>query len=271
MPGPTGIDLSLPGHPDYMELKEFLEMKHDQYNRPGFIPDDPVMVPHFFSSKQDIEISGFLTAVISWGNRVTIIKNARKLLSMMGDAPYDFLVQSAPSDFDVFRNFVHRTFQGEDCICFLECLSGIYKDHGGLEEVFMRGYEASGNIKDAIVSARKLFFRPDCPQRSRKHFADPSANSASKRINLFLRWMVRDDNRGVDFGLWKGIPPSALYCPLDIHTAGTARMLGLLYRKQNDWKAVEELTGTLRKLDATDPVKYDFALFGIGRYESIAE
>jgi uncharacterized protein (TIGR02757 family) len=246
------------------ELLEFLELKHDQYNHPSFIESDPISIPHLFSKKQDIEIAGFLTATISWGNRKSIIANARKLLLMMDDDPHNFITEASESDLFQFRKFVHRTFNGEDCVFFLQSLKNIYTKHESMEELFL---PSDNGISHSIGNFRKEFLFTPHQKRSEKHIADPFSGSSSKRINMFLRWMVRNDSRGVDFGIWKQIDPSRLICPLDVHVGNVARKLGLLTRKGNDWKAAEELTANLRKFDPADPVKYDFALFGLGIFE----
>jgi uncharacterized protein (TIGR02757 family) len=248
-----------------LQLKEFLNDQVAIFNRPDFIPIDPISIPHRFTQKEDIEISGFLTATIAWGQRPVILKNATRLMQLMDDAPHDFILNAVSSDFKIFNPFVHRTFNGDDCIYFLQALQSIYKKQGGLETLFADALKKSeGDMAKAIHLARAAFFSFRLPGRTAKHFADPIRNSSAKRINMYLRWMVRNDKRGVDFGIWKKIKPSQLYCPLDVHSGRVARELGLLSRKQDDWKAVEELTGNLRLLDAIDPVKYDFALFGMG-------
>ncbi|MCD4683999.1 MAG: TIGR02757 family protein [Bacteroidales bacterium] len=249
------------------ELKEFLEEKYDLYNRPKFIENDPISIPHIFTGKEDIEIAGFLTATISWGNRTSIINNAKKLIQLMDDAPFDFIMNFENPDLKRFQKFVHRTFNGEDCIYFLKSLKNIYQYHGGLEDVFNHLINKGGNIIDSIIYLNKVFFELDHPERTRKHIANPLKKASAKRINMFLRWMVRNDKRGVDFGVWNTIKPSELFCPLDVHSRKVARKLGLLNRKANDLTSVIELTENLRKLDPTDPVKYDFALFGLGIYE----
>ncbi|MEZ5147511.1 MAG: TIGR02757 family protein [Bacteroidales bacterium] len=252
---------------DHKTLKVFLDEKHDQYNRPEFITDDPISVPHLFTQKEDIEIAGLLTATIAWGNRRSIINNAKALLRRTDFAPFDFVKNSSEADLEVFANFVHRTFNGSDCIYFWKALQNIYNNHGGLESVFHKGFEKELSIKSAISHFRNIFFSMDHPEHVRKHVADPEKNASAKRLNMFLRWMARGDDRSVDFGLWKKIPASALMCPLDVHTGNVGRKLGLLSRKANDWKSVEELTEGLRNFDPNDPVKYDFALFGLGIYE----
>ena len=249
-------------------IKNFLEEKTLFYNNTSFIETDPVSIPHLFSKKEDIEISGFLTATIAWGQRTTILKNARSLMYLMDDSPHAFITGFSQKDLKPFQHFVHRTFNGVDCICFLKELRNIYLHHDGLEKVFFRGIGTSDtDLGNAISEARKTFFDQEHPKRCEKHFSNPAAGSAAKRINMYLRWMVRKDNCGVDFGIWKSISPSLLSCPLDVHSGRVARKLGLLKRKQNDWKATQELTAQLRKMDPIDPVKYDFALFGLGVFE----
>ncbi len=252
------------------ELFEFLEEKHYQYNHSSFIESDPVSIPHNFRNKEDIEIAGFLTAAISWGQRKTIINNAWKLLKMMDNSPYDFIFNSTENDYKSFRNFKHRTFNEYDCIYFLKSLKNIYKNQGGLEKTFSPGFPGKQNedpIFFSIMNFRKIFFSLPHPTRTEKHISNPEKGASAKRLNMFLRWMVRKDKQGVDFGLWKNIYPSDLLCPLDIHSGNVARKLGLLKRNQNDWKAVKELTNSLKKFDKYDPVKYDFALFGLGVFE----
>jgi uncharacterized protein (TIGR02757 family) len=248
-------------------LKQFLDEKYFQYNRLKFIESDPVTIPHLFTHKEEIEIAGFLSAVIAWGQRPTIIRNASKLMELMNGEPYDFLMNFTDGDMNRFETFVHRTFNGTDCIYFIKALSKIYREHGGLEPIFTEAYSVNHSIESTITIVRKEFLSYHPMQRTAKHFADPSRGSSAKRINLFLRWMVRNANGSVDFGLWKSLPSSALMIPLDLHTGNTARKLGLLKRKQNDWQAVEELTENLRQFDPDDPVKYDFALFGLGMFE----
>jgi uncharacterized protein (TIGR02757 family) len=252
---------------NFIHLKEFLDKACETYNSPKFIVSDPISIPHRFSKKEDIEIAAFLAASISWGQRPTILKNASTLMSLMENCPQDFVMNSSEMELMKFRNFVHRTFNGEDCMFFLLALKHIYKNCGGLENVFTLGFQKDATIKNAIINFRDRFLETEHLSRSEKHISNPEKNSACKRINMFLRWMVRSDNKGVDFGLWKDIPPSALLCPLDVHSGNNARKYGLLTRNQNDWKAIEELTGNLRKFDANDPVKYDFALFGLGVFE----
>ncbi len=250
------------------EIKDFLEIKTQCYSQPSFIKTDPVSIPHRYSDKQDIETSGFLTATISWGQRNSIIKKATELMMLMDDCPYDFIINSSENELDCIDNFVYRTFNGLDCITFLKALRNIYLNHGGLEEVFCKGFLINNSVYDAILNFRKVFFEVPHYARTTKHVSDPSKGSAAKRINMFLRWMVRKDEKGIDFGLWDKISPKYLYCPLDVHVGNVSRKLRLIKRNQNDWKAVEELTSVLRKMDANDPVKYDYALFGLGVCEN---
>ncbi len=248
-------------------LKVFLDAKSDEFNVPGFIKDDPISVPHHFQCKQDIEISGFMAATLAWGQRPVIISSALKIMQMMDDEPYEFLSHARDAEYGKFVSFVHRTFNGDDCLFLLNAFRSVYREFDSLEYLFANGYRKELLVKDGISEFRKrLLFTPHL-QRSEKHIADPHRGSAAKRLNMFLRWMVRSDGRGVDFGIWKTISPAHLMCPLDLHSGRIARRLGLLSRKQDDWKAVEELTNNLRKFDPTDPVKYDFALFGIGTHE----
>jgi len=249
-------------------LFDFLEAKADQYNNPRFIESDPISVPHLFYKKEDIEIAAFFTATIAWGQRNTIIRNARQIMLMMDDSPFQFITGAAPSDLGRFSSFVHRTFNGNDVIFFIRSLQNIYKNYGGLEKLFMQAIKANGaDAKDGLHYFRQVFFSIPHPQHAGRHVADVVAGSAAKRLNMFLRWMVRNDNRGVDFGIWKGVRMNQLYCPLDLHSGQVARKLSLLRRKQNDWRAVEGLTAALRTFNPSDPVKYDFALFGLGVFE----
>ena len=248
------------------EIKSFLDEKAEKYNNPHFIETDPVQIPRQFSIKEDIEISAFLTALISWGNRTSIIKNAMHLMQLMEFRPYEFISGASYSEYKKLKPFTHRTFNGNDCIYLVNSLRNIYKSYGGLQKIIEMGFLKEGSIKMALTDLHsKMFEIPG--ERTRKHIANVERGASAKRLNMFLRWMVRNDNRGVDFGLWPSIPPSALMLPLDVHTGNVARKLGILTRKQNDWKAVEEVTQTLRKFDPADPVKYDFALFGLGIFE----
>lgn len=248
------------------ELKEFLDFKVEQYNTPEFITTDPVQIPHRFSRKEDIEISGFLTSIISWGNRKSILKNAGTMMELLDNAPYDFVMEHSEEDLERLENFVHRTFNGTDLTYFIQSLRNIYKQHGGLESIFSK-HSNEDSLQPAIHEFKKLFFELPHPARTQKHVSDPLKNSAAKRINMYLRWMVREDAGDVDFGIWKSISPSKLSCPLDVHSGNVARKLDLLKRKQNDAKALQELDNNLRELDASDPVKYDYALFGLGVFE----
>jgi len=250
----------------FYELKSFLDEKVIQYNNPKFIVSDPIQVPHQFSKKEDIEISGFLTASIAWGNRKSIITNAKKMMQLMDNSPYDFIFNHQESDLKPLLPFVHRTYNGNDLIQFVESLKHIYENHYGLEAVFLK-YAQKDSLQLSISKFKSHFFEIEHLPRTKKHISDPLKGSSAKRINMFLRWMVRQDQSGVDFGIWKSISPSQLSCPLDVHSGNVARKLGLLHRKQNDSKALEELDNSLRKLDPTDPVKYDFALFGLGAFE----
>lgn len=248
------------------ELKSFLDFKVQQYNTPRFIETDPIQIPHQFSKKEDIEIAGFLTATIAWGNRRSILNNAQKLMDLLDQNPYDFILNHQEKDLSGLENFVHRTFNGIDLQYFILALNNLYKNHGGIEEIF-KAFAAENSLQPAIHEFRKIFFELPHPSRTQKHVSDPLKNSAAKRINMFLRWMVRKDPAGVDFGIWESLNASQLSCPLDIHSGNVARKLRLLQRKANDAKALAELDASLRKLDPEDPVKYDFALFGLGVFE----
>ncbi|MGB5821301.1 MAG: TIGR02757 family protein [Saonia sp.] len=248
------------------ELKEFLDNKVVQYNHPKFLESDPLQIPHLFTRKEDIEISAFLTATIAWGNRKSIINNARRMMELLDNTPYQFVMQYQESDLEKVSPFVHRTFNGEDFGYFIRSLRNIYRNHGGLEDAFAKNI-TKDSLQPAISDFKRLFFELPHPKRTTKHVSDPIKGSAAKRINMFLRWMVRDATTQVDFGLWKKITPSQLSCPLDVHSGTVARKLKLLKRKQNDAKALMELDTNLRKLDSQDPVKYDFALFGLGVFE----
>ena len=246
------------------ELKDLLEHKFNLYNSKNFIIEDPISIPHAYNQKEDIEIIGFLISIISWGNRKSIIKSGNKLREILGSSPIDFVMRFKESDLKKV-DFVHRTFNKYDLIYFLKSLKNIYMNHNGLENVF------SKNLNDKfmynnISNFRNIFFSLDHEKRTEKHISNPKKNSACKRINMFLRWMVRNDGV-VDFGIWKKIKPSMLSCPLDVHTANIGRKLNLISRKQNDLKTVLELDQKLRSFDKNDPVKYDYALFGMGVYE----
>ncbi|AVI52089.1 TIGR02757 family protein [Pukyongia salina] len=247
-------------------LKEFLDEKAYQYNQPTFIVSDPIQIPHRFSKKEDIEIAAFLTATIAWGNRKSIITNATKLMTLLDESPFDCIMNLEQVDTKRFAGFVHRTFNATDLEYFLRAIQNIYKKHGGLEAVFTNNAQPD-TLQPAIHNFRKIFFELDHLPRTEKHISDPMKNSAAKRINMFLRWMVRPGDTGVDFGIWKTLKPSQLSCPLDVHSGNVARKLRLMERKQNDAKALNELDVALRRLDPKDPVKYDFALFGLGVFE----
>lgn len=246
---------------DLSNLREFLEESASRFNQPGFIENDPVSIPHSFTRKEDIEISGFLAATLSWGNRKAILRAARQLMDRMGNEPHRFLVDASDIEFKPAATFIYRTFNGDDCLFFLEALKQIYRDGPGLESLFST-LDSTGAAR-SIHYVRTKFLEVPHLKRSEKHLADPLKGSAAKRMNMFLRWMVRKDSNGVDFGLWPSIRPSSLVCPLDVHTGRTARKIGLLHRPQNDWQSAIELTENLRRFDPDDPVKYDFALFGL--------
>jgi len=245
------------------DLKSFLDEKVDRYNTVDFIKDDPILIPHQFTLKEDIEIIAFLVATIAWGKRQMIIKNGQQLVEIMGYQPHDFILNASKSDLKDL-NFVHRTFNAIDLKFFIESLQNIYKSGSSLEKEFSKSNEPM-NFK--IADFRTSFLSIPHEKRSEKHISNPLKNSSAKRINMYLRWMVRNDKKGVDFGIWNSINPSELYCPLDVHTGNIARKLGFITRKANDWKALEELMVHLREMDASDPVKYDFALFGLGVYD----
>lgn len=248
------------------ELKSFLDEKVELYNNPNFIDSDPIQIPHLFSIKEDIEIAGFLAATIAWGNRKMIISNSKKMMNLMGNSPFDFIMNHQDYQLEKLENFVHRTFNGGDFSTFIKGLQHIYKNYNGLEAVFAKNQEQN-SMQKSISEFKKIFFEIEHENRTQKHISDPLNNSAAKRINMFLRWMIRNDNKGVDFGIWKTISTAALSCPLDVHSGNVARKLNLLTRKQNDGKALFELDTNLRTLDPIDPVKYDFALFGLGVFE----
>jgi len=247
----------------FEELRDFLNEKADQYNAPDFIENDPIQIPHRFSLKQDIEIAGFLAATISWGNRKSIINSADKMLDIMGNSPYDFVMNYSEKDLkDIQDKSIHRTFNGQDFSYFIRQFNRIYKENESLESLF-EVKESENNFLHAIERFRKGFLETE-KHRSHKHISSPYKNSSAKRIIMFLRWMVRKDKRGVDFGIWENIDQKNLSIPLDVHTGNISRKLGLVFRTQNDWKTVEELDVAIRKFDETDPAKYDFALFGLG-------
>ena len=246
------------------DLKTFLDQNYRRYNNPEFIPLDPICIPHRFSKKQDIEISGFWIAMLAWGQRKTIINKGSELMHAMDHAPHDFVLNCADRDLRKMMQFKHRTFNGTDALYFVEFFRRFYRKHSSLEQAFVPEGRKFQGMKEVLSNFHKLFFDSEfAPNRTRKHVATPDRNSACKRINMFLRWMVRNDQHGVDFGLWEKIKPQDLICPCDVHVERTARRLGLVHRKQADWKMAVELTENLKQLDPEDPVKYDFALFGM--------
>jgi len=251
---------------NYQQLKQFLDNKVNLYNTPGFIKNDPIQIPHRFSKLQDIEIMAFWTAMLSWGNRTTIINKCTELSSLMDGAPHDFVVNHQSKDLERFKDFKHRTFNLTDTLYFLSFFKHYYKKHDSLEIAFSSAIEsADDNVAKGLIHFHELFFNlENAPERTKKHVATPLRKSTCKRICMFLRWMVRNDKKGVDFGLWQSIKMSQLFCPLDVHVERVARKLNLIQRKQRDWLTTIELTEALRHFDKHDPVKYDFALFGLG-------
>lgn len=247
------------------EVKDLLEFKYKEYNSKSFIEYDPISIPHKFSLKEDIEIIGFLVSIIAWGNRKSIIKSGNKLIEILGNSPYDFIMEFKEKDLEKI-NFTHRTFNSIDLKFFLKSLKNIYQNYKGLENIFSK-YSNEDFMFNSILHFRDIFFSINHEKRSEKHISNPKKKSACKRINMFLRWMVRSSKKGVDFGLWKNIDPGQLSCPLDVHSGRVARSLSLIKRKQNDNLALMELDSILRKFDCKDPVKYDFALFGLSKYE----
>ncbi len=249
---------------DLHELRDTLEDLHDRYNRPEFIESDPISIPHLFSARGDREISGFLAATIAWGNRRAIVSSARRMMMVMDGCPEDFVLHASDEELSGVERFVHRTFNGGDLRAFLLSLRRICKDYGSVGNLVEGLYMRLGDMRQVLSEFRREFFAIEHPQRCEKHFSSIDKGASCKRLNMYLRWMVRRDDRGVDFGLWDKIPPSALYLPLDLHSGNVGRALGLLSRRQNDWRAVEEITARLREMDPLDPVKYDFSLFGAG-------
>lgn len=249
------------------DIRLFLDQKVLSFNHSSFIGTDPIQVPALFDTKENIEIAGFLAATLAWGQRPTIIRNALKLVTLMNNNPIEFLLHTPENEWEIFLSFKHRTYNGIDCVYFLKALKNIYLNHGGLERVFTQGFQKDNSIFTALVHFRKVFFELEHEHRTEKHVSDVLKGASAKRLNMYLRWMIRSDRTGVDFGLWKQIPASALMLPLDVHTGNVSRKLGLLMRTQNDWKAVEEITAKLREFDSEDPIKYDFALFGLGVFE----
>ena len=244
------------------ELKDFLNKKVDEYNQPSFIKNDPISIPHLFTKKQDIEIAGFFAAIFSWGNRATIINKSKELMQLMDNAPYDFCLHHNSRGLKRLITFKHRTFTADDLFYFIEFLHQHYSNNKSLEAAFFPRKGMS--VEEGLIYFKDYFFSSEHLKRTRKHISSPRQKSSCKRLNMFLRWMVRNDNKGVDFGIWKNISPSQLICPLDLHVIRVAKRLNLLQRKQTDWLAALELTEYLRTLDGNDPVKYDFALFGMG-------
>jgi uncharacterized protein (TIGR02757 family) len=244
------------------ELKELLDEKVSQFNNPSFIENDPICIPHMFTKKQDIEIAGLFAAILAWGQRVTIINKSKQLMQWMDNSPHEFITSHKSKDLKRIAEFKHRTFNGTDALYFISALNNIYKEHRTLEDLFKT---SEPTIESGLVNFHHRFFSLEhFPHRTKKHLPTPERKSTCKRINMYLRWMVRADNKGVDFGLWKELSPSQLICPCDVHVDRVARKFKLIRRKQTDWLTAVELTENLRKFDADDPVKYDFALFGIG-------
>ncbi len=250
--------------PNDIELRELLEQLHDRFNCLDFIEHDPISIPHRFERLEDVEIAGFLSATIAWGNRKAIVKSAGRMMEYLDGDPYNFVMNSTEQELERAANYVHRTFCGADFRDFILALRRLYREHGSMKSLFEGRYSKSQSMADCYAYFREEFLLSPHQQRCEKHISSILKGAACKRISMFARWMVRHDNRGVDFGLWSSIPMSALYIPLDVHSGNVARKLGLLDRKQSDWRAVEQLTTRLRDFDANDPVKYDFALFGAG-------
>lgn len=250
----------------FNELKFLLDEKVNFYNRPDFIPSDPISIPHRFSKKQDIEIAGFFAATLAWGNRITILNSSNRLMQLMDHAPHDFILHHEEKDLQRFLNFKHRTFNATDTLYFIHFFQSYFQKENSLENAFAKFIKKTDeNVTPALAGFYDLFFSlEDVPKRTRKHVATPKRNSTCKRLNMFLRWMVRSDKAGVDFGIWKKIKPSQLICPCDVHVDRVARRLGLIKSKQTNWKTALELTSRLKEFDPEDPVKYDFALFGLG-------
>lgn len=246
------------------ELKELLDELYLLYDNVEFIEPDPISIPHSFTSQLDREVSGLLAATIAWGNRKAIVKSAHRMMDYLDRRPYEFVVGASEVELRALESYVHRTFNGQDLICFVRAIREICLTHHSLGEWFQKDYALKGDMRTVLADFREEFFRTPHPAHSEKHLSSIVKGAACKRLNMYLRWMVRPDSRGVDFGYWRQIPTSALYLPLDLHSGNIARSLGLLTRKQNDWKAVEEVTSELRKADPEDPVKYDYALFGAG-------
>lgn len=248
----------------HSQMYEMLEALHDKYNCEQFIEADPISVPHSFSELKDREIAGFLAATIAWGNRKAIVRSAHRMMEYMDNAPYDFVINAEQSDLDTLRSYVHRTFNGGDFVDFVRAMQSICRTYGSIGALFEGLYEQYGDISVVLSKVREIFFSVEHNSHCEKHFSSIDKGAACKRLNMYLRWFVRRDNRGVDFGAWQKIPMSALYLPLDVHSGNMGRELGLLSRRQSDWKATVEITTKLKEFCAEDPVKYDFALFGAG-------
>ena len=248
----------------FEQMHEMLEALHDKYNNTDFIEADPISVPHSFTDNRDREIAGFFAATIAWGNRKAIVRSAQRMMEYMDFAPYSFVMGAEQSDLEHLRSYVHRTFNGEDFIDFVRAMQSICREYGSIGNLFESSYQEHQSIAKVLSVVRRRFFDVEHNSHCEKHFSSIDKGAACKRLNMYLRWFVRRDNRGVDFGLWKKIPMSALYMPLDIHTGNMGRALGLLTRQQHDWKATEEITRSLREFNAEDPVRYDYSLFGAG-------
>ncbi len=248
------------------ELKKQLNALVKKYNQPNFIDNDPISIPHRFSKLQDIEIIGFWVAMLAWGQRITIINKSNDLLELMDNSPYDFIMNYEDSDLKPFLNWKHRTFQPTDTLYFLDFFKRYYQENESLETAFSQFLKPKDeNVENALIGFNQLFFNHEnAPKRTQKHIATPARKSTCKRLNMFLRWMIRKDESGVDFGLWKSIKTNQLLMPLDVHVDRVGRHFGLIQRKQTDWKTVLELTKNLKQFDKNDPVKYDYALFGLG-------
>lgn len=251
------------------KLRDFLNKKVEEYNRPSFIAPDPICIPHLFSKKQDIEIAGFFAAIFAWGNRTTIISKSKELMQLMDNSPHQFCTQHSDNDLKKLLSFKHRTFNPTDVLYFVSFFNMHYKEHSSLESAFSKWMNKNdSNIENALNGFYSYFFSlEDVPKRTLKHIASPAKKATCKRLNMYLRWMIRNDKAGVDFGIWKKISPSQLAIPLDVHVARVARHFKLLNRKQTDWQAVLELTEEMKTLDPKDPAKYDFALFALGVLE----
>jgi uncharacterized protein (TIGR02757 family) len=251
------------------DIKSLLDERAAFYEQPGFIKDDPISIPHRFSKKQDIEIAGLMAAVFAWGQRKTIINKCSELMSLMDNAPHDFILNHQDKDLKRMLKFKHRTFNPTDTLYFIHFFKHYYSKHNSLETAFAEHIKKKDeDVRNGLAGFHDIFFSlPDAPQRTKKHIPTPLRNSSCKRINMYLRWMVRSDKKGVDFGLWKKISPSQLLCPLDLHVERVSRKLGLIHGKQNAWKTSLQLAEHLREFDPNDPVRYDFALFGMGVME----